>query len=68
MVYRAKITKIYNTIEDIYNFKKHHVVTDSKDAYIEVDTEEEAEIIEEMNKLKEQFNKLHIDLIEKAKN
>lgn len=67
MVYRAKITRIFSKIESIYNFNKNHVVTDSKDAYIEVITEEEAEIIESMNNMQEQLDKLYIELIEKAR-
>lgn len=51
MKYRAKFTRILSTIENLYNFKKHNVVRDSKDAYIEVDTEDEAEVIEELNRL-----------------
>ena len=68
MVYRAKITRIYSKIEKIYNLNKHQVVRDTQDEYIEVYTEEEADIIEKMNKLQEQLDKLHIDLIEKANN
>lgn len=66
MVYRAKITRIFSTIENIYNLRKYNVVSDSKDSYIEVRTEEEAEIIEKMNKLKTEFDKLHIVLLEKT--
>ena len=66
MVYRAKITRIFSTIENIYNLRKYNVVRDSKDSYIEVRTEEEAEIIEKMNKLKTEFDKLHIVLLEKT--
>ena len=66
MVYRAKITRIFSTIENIYNLRKYNVVRDSKDSYIEVRTEEEAEIIEKMNNLKTEFDKLHIVLLEKT--
>lgn len=70
MKYRAKFTRILSTIENLYNFKKHDVVRDSKDAYIEVDTEAEAEVIESLNRLEAErvslMTKLH-SLIESEK-
>lgn len=51
MVYRAKITRIFSTIESYYNLKDYAIVYDNKDAYIEVGNEEEAELIEKLNKL-----------------
>lgn len=70
MIYRAKFTRILSTIENLYNFKKHNVVRDSKDAYIEVDTEAEAEVIESLNRLEAErvslMAKLH-SLIESKK-
>lgn len=62
MKYRAKFTRILSTIEWFYNFKKHNVVRDSKDAYIEVDTEAEAEVIEALNRLEAERNSLWIKL------
>lgn len=62
MKYRAKITRILSSLEDIYELRGH-VVYDMKDAYIEVDTEEEADIIERMNTLKTEFDKLRIQLV-----
>ena len=59
MVYRAKITRIWSTIETYYNLKLYTIVYDKKDAYIEVDNEEEAELIERLNKLEiERKNRL----------
>lgn len=49
MVYRAKITHIRAYIESIYNLNKYHQVHDSKDWYIEVRNEDEAELIEAVN-------------------
>lgn len=49
MMYRAKITDCYQVIESIYDMKKMCVYQDSKDTYIVVDTEEEAENIELLN-------------------
>lgn len=51
MVYRAKITRIFSTIESYYNLKDYAIVYDNKDAYIEVGNEDEAELIEKLNKL-----------------
>lgn len=65
MVYRAKITHIWSTIETYYNLKLYTIVHDKKDAYIEVDNEDEAELIERLNKLEtERINTL-LKLIEK---
>lgn len=62
MKYRARITRILSSVENIYVLQGH-VVNDMKDAYLEVDTEEEADIIERMNTLKTEFDKLRIKLI-----
>lgn len=62
MKYRARITRILSSVENIYELRRH-VVNDMKDAYLEVDTEEEADIIERMNTLKTEFDKLRIKLI-----
>ena len=62
MKYRARITRILSSVENIYELRGH-VVNDMKDAYLEVDTEQEADIIERMNTLKTEFDKLRIQLI-----
>lgn len=62
MKYRARITRILSSVENIYELRGH-VVKDMKDAYLEVDTEEEADIIERMNTLKTEFDKLRTHLI-----
>ena len=64
MKYRAKITRIFSQIESCYNIKNYTLVTDFKDSYIEVNTEEEAEIIEHLNELKEEYDKTYIKLLE----
>lgn len=51
MVYRAKITKIRAWIENHYNTCAFHIVKDMQDAYIELPNEDEAELIEELNRL-----------------
>lgn len=62
MKYRARITRILSSVENIYVLRGR-TVTDEKDVYIEVDTEEEADIIEQMNTLKGEYDKLRIKLI-----
>ena len=63
MVYRAKMTRILSTIETLYNLKKYTIVQDSKDSYIEVDNEDEAELIERLNKLEIERNNTLLTLI-----
>ena len=58
MVYRAKITKIQSWVENHYNINAYTMVRDAKDVYIEVKDEDEAELLEEMNRLEEQQLKL----------
>ena len=68
MVHRAKITRIWSTIESVYNLKKYNILRDMKDAYIEVDNEEEAELIERLNRLETERLKTLLTLIEKRNN
>lgn len=68
MVYRAKITRIWSTIETYYNLKKYNIVRDEKDAYIEVDNVDEAELIERLNRLETERCKTLLTLIEKINN
>jgi hypothetical protein len=58
MAYRAKITKIQAWLEDHYNINAYTMVRDAKDVYIEVKDEDEAELLENMNRLEEQQMKL----------
>lgn len=64
MVYRAKITRIWSTIESYYNLKNYNIVRDTKDSYIEVDNEEEADLIEQLNRLETERCKTLMTLIE----
>ena len=50
MMYRAKITKIRAWIESNYNLNTIHIVKDAKDYYLELKDEEEAELIEKINR------------------
>lgn len=58
MVYRAKITKIQAWVESNYSVTAYTFVRDAKDVYIEVKDEDEAELLENMNRLEEQQLKL----------
>ena len=60
MVYRAKCTKIISFIESHYN---NTIVSDKKDKYVEVNTLDEAELIEEMNKLETRKSEIIIKLL-----
>ena len=55
MVYRAKITRIQNWVEEHYNFNKYNTVKDAKDVYIEVSEPDEADLLESINKAQEQL-------------
>lgn len=50
MKYRAKCTWCLSQIANLYNKKTAYLCHDKTDTWIEVNTEEEAELIEELNK------------------
>lgn len=58
MVYRAKITKIQNWVEENYNFNFYNVVRDAKDVYIEVNNPDESELLESINRKQEELLEL----------
>lgn len=55
MVYRAKITKIQAWVESNYNINAYTIVCDAKDVYIEVENEDEAELLESINRKHEEL-------------
>lgn len=55
MVYRAKITMIQSWVENHYNFNAYTMVRDAKDVYIEVKDEDEAELLESINRKQEEL-------------
>lgn len=61
MMYRAKVTKIINIVEDHINCNTIRYVREQKDTYMEVRSEELAEVLESLNKCKEK----EIELINK---
>lgn len=58
MVYRAKITKIQSWVEENYNVNAYTFVRDAKDVYIEVNDEDEADLLESINKIEEKLVEL----------
>lgn len=50
MMYRAKFTKIQSWIEENYNLNAYNIRKDAKDLYLELKDEEEAELIEKINR------------------
>lgn len=61
MKYRAKVTYIQEELEYIYQSKEPVKLKDVHDVYVEVDTEEEAELLEIANK----YRKLSSNVINK---
>ena len=55
MVYRTKITKIQAWVETNYNINAYTMVRDAKDVYIEVKDEDEAELLESINRKQEEL-------------
>lgn len=49
MKYRAKCTYCISQMANLYDWKKSYICHDQQDTYIEVDTIEEAELIELIN-------------------
>lgn len=64
MMYRAKITRIFSFVESHYNLKKYTIVRDPKDTYLEVNSEDEAELLEKLNQLETERIKTEIFLYE----
>lgn len=58
MKYRAKITAIPSWISEHYNPSVNPIIKDDNDMYIEVDSDEEAESIEFINKMQQNVNNL----------
>lgn len=63
MMYRAKVTKIINIVENHINCNTILYVHDQKNTYMEVRSEELAEVLESLNNCKEK----EIELINKLK-
>lgn len=63
MKHRAKMTYCIPQMMNVYENGKAPICKDEKDTYIEVDTEEEAELIEEINDHFQQALQLYKQLI-----
>lgn len=63
MKYRAKMTYCIPQMMNVYENGNANVCKDAKDTYIEVNTEEEAELIEEINNHFQQALQLYKQLI-----
>ena len=68
MVYRAKITKIQAWVETNYNINAYTIVRDAKDVYIEVKDEDEAELLESINRKQEELLLLKAQWYDKYNN
>ena len=68
MVYRAKITKIQAWVETNYNVNAYTMVRDAKDVYIEVKDEDEAELLESINRKQEELLLLKAQWYDKYNN
>ena len=58
MFYRAKITKILSWVECHYNLNAYSIVRDCENVYIEVKNEDEAELIESIERKQEELSRL----------
>lgn len=63
MKYRAKCTNCISQLLNITKYKDAFFCKDASNRYIEVDSEEEADLIEEINKQKGELTKLYERLI-----
>ena len=63
MNHRAKMTYCIPQMMNVYENGKAYVCKDAKDTYIEVNTQEEAELIEEINDHFQQALQLYKQLI-----
>ena len=68
MVYRAKITKIQAWVVNHYNMNAYTMVRDAKDVYIEVKDEDEAKLLESINRSQEELLLLKEQWYEKYDN
>lgn len=68
MIYRAKITKIQSWVEEHYNINAYTIVRDQRDVYIEVKDEDEAELLESINRKQQELLLLIAQWFEKYEN
>lgn len=68
MKYRAKCTHCASPIMNIYPRRNNYYVTDANDLYIEVSTEEEANLIEQLNGHQESSFRIYNELVKITSN
>lgn len=66
MMYRAKITYCIPQVLNIEKYVKIPICTDANDTYIEVTSDREAELIEELNVLYEKAFNIYETLIDET--
>lgn len=66
MKYRAKITNIVPQIMNIKSYARRYYLEINQELYIEVKTEEEAELIDELNYTYQKAFAIYNELIEKT--
>lgn len=64
MKYRAKVTWVKDLVAKIYRPRRPQFLKDKIDVYIEVDTLEQAECLERMNKAEHERLQAEIKLLE----
>lgn len=62
MKYRAKVTWIQKKVFEYYGWNYLNSVRDQMDTYLEVDTPEEADCLERMNKAEHERQQAEMDL------
>lgn len=64
MKYRAKVTWIEQEVREYYKDTKLYFARDTCDVYAEVDTSEEADCLERMNKAEYEKTKAELELLQ----
>ena len=63
MKYRAKCTWCISHVMNTYNICKNPILKDATEHYIEVDSEHEADLIEELNTEMKVVSKIYTELV-----
>lgn len=63
MKYRAKCTNCISQVMNAYNINKYPILRDARDFYVEVDSEYQAELIEELDKHMKEAVKIYTTIV-----
>lgn len=63
MMYRAKCTGCISQVMNTYDLHRHPILRDKRDFYIDVFTEREAELIEELSDVSERATQIYMALL-----